>query len=96
LLDALAGAGIRFPPRLLLFRKAFLTLQGVLSDVYSSGSLEAALTVAALAHLAWEWPVRWCKPWDDRDYATHLSSADLLRVALRPLVQLVPPPGMGW
>ncbi len=83
LLDALAGAGVHFPPRLLLFRKAFLTLQGVLSDVCPFGSLEAALTAAALAHLAWEWPARWYKPLDDRDYATHVSSADLIHLALR-------------
>ena len=85
LLDGLAQAGVRFPPRMLLFRKAFLTLQGVLSDVYPLGSLEAALTTEALAHLAWEWPVRWCKPLDDRDYATHVSSADLIHLALRRL-----------
>jgi ubiquinone biosynthesis protein len=83
LLDALAGAGVRFPPRLLLFRKAFLTLQGVLSDVCPFGSLEAALTAEALAHFAWEWPLRWLKPLDDRDYATHVSSADLMQLALR-------------
>jgi ubiquinone biosynthesis protein len=82
LLDALAGAGVRFPPRLLLFRKAFLTLQGVLADVCPFGSLDAALTAEALAHFAWEWPLRCLKPLHDRDYATHLSSADLLRLAL--------------
>jgi ubiquinone biosynthesis protein len=83
LLDALSGAGVRFPPRLLLFRKSYLTLHGVLWDVWSAGSLEGLLTAEALAHLAWEWPLRWCKSLDDRDYATHLSSADLLHVALR-------------
>jgi hypothetical protein len=83
LLDALAGAGVRFPPRLLLFRKAFLALQGVLSDVWPGASAEAALTAEALAHLTWEWPPRWLKPLHDRDYATHVSSADLPRLALR-------------
>jgi ubiquinone biosynthesis protein len=83
LLDALAGAGIRFPARLLLFRKAFLTLQGVLSDVCPFGSLEAVLAADALAHFAWEWPLRWLKPLNDRDYATHVSSADLMHLALR-------------
>jgi len=83
LLDALTSAGVRFPPRLLLFRKAFLTLQGVLSDVWPAASLEAALTAEALAEFAWEWPLRWLKPPHDHDYATHVSSADLARVALR-------------
>jgi ubiquinone biosynthesis protein len=83
LLDALARAGVRFPPRLLLFRKAFLTLREVLADVCPACSLEAALMADALVELAWEWPLRWCKPLDDRDYATHVSSADLLYLALR-------------
>jgi ubiquinone biosynthesis protein len=83
LLDALVRAGVHFPPRLLLFRKAFLTLQGVLSDVCPVCSLEATLLALALVEFAWEWPLRWCKPLDDRDYATHVSSADLLHLALR-------------
>lgn len=83
LLDELARAGVRFPPRLLLFRKAFLTVEGVLADLFPGGSLEALLTAEALVQFAWEWPVRWLKPLDDRDYATHVSSADLLHLALR-------------
>jgi ubiquinone biosynthesis protein len=87
LLDALARAGVRFPPHLLLFRKAFLTLQGVLPDVCAFCSLEATLMAEALVQLAWEWPLRWCKLLHDRDYATHVSSADLMHLALR----LAPP-----
>jgi ubiquinone biosynthesis protein len=83
LFDALARAGVRFPPRLLLFRKAYLTLQGVLADLSPYCSLEATLVAEALVQLAWEWPKRWWKPLDNRDYATHLSSADLLVLALR-------------
>jgi ubiquinone biosynthesis protein len=83
LLDALVRAGARFPPRLLLFRKAFLTLQGVLADVCPGASLGAGLMAEALVQFAWEWPLRWCKPLDDRDYATHISSADLIHLALR-------------
>jgi ubiquinone biosynthesis protein len=89
LLDGLAGAGVRFPPRMLLFRKAFLTLQGVLADVHSAGSLEAALTAEALTHLAWEWPARWLKAPDDRDHATHLSTADILEAALLVVPRLI-------
>jgi ubiquinone biosynthesis protein len=85
LLGTLARAGVRFPPRLLLFRKALLTLQGVLSDVCPAASLEAALMAEALMRFAWEWPLRWWKPFDDRNYATHVSSADLASVALRRL-----------
>lgn len=92
LLGALARAGVRFPPRLLLFRKALLTLQGVLLDVWPAGSLEIVLMAEALAQLAWEYPLRWCKPLHDRDYATHVSSADLLHLALRRARQFCLPP----
>ena len=77
-LDDLARAGVRFPPRLLLFRKAFLTLQGVLADVCPAAALDATLMSEVLVRLAWEWPLRWLKPLHDRDYGTHVSSADLI------------------
>jgi ubiquinone biosynthesis protein len=83
LLDDLARAGLRFPPRLLLFRKAYLTLQGVLADLCPGCSLEASLMAEALARLAWEWPLRWWKPLGDRAYGTHVSTADLIDLALR-------------
>ena len=85
LLGSLVCAGVRFPPRLLLFRKALLTLEGVLADLCPTVSLETALQVEALTQLAWEWPLRWLKPLHDRDYGTHVSSADLARLALRRL-----------
>ncbi len=82
LLDALARAGVRFPPRLLLFRKAFLTLEGVLADLWPACPPEAALMMEALVQFAWECPTRWCKPLGDRDYGTHVSSGDLVRLVL--------------
>jgi ubiquinone biosynthesis protein len=82
LLDTLVRAGVGFPPHLLLFRKAFLSLQDVLSDVCSYCSLEATLMAEGLLQFVWEWPLRWCKPLDDRDYATHVSSADLMHLAV--------------
>jgi ubiquinone biosynthesis protein len=96
LLDDLARAGVRFPQRLLLFRKAFLTLQGVLADVCPAASPEVALMAEALVQLAWEWPARWCKPLDDRDYATHVSSADLVHLALCPARLFGLPAGPGF
>jgi ubiquinone biosynthesis protein len=83
LLDALAGAGARFPPRLLLLRKVYLTLQGVLPDVCPAASLEATLMAEAVVQLAWEWPARWWKRLDDHDYATHVSTTNLMHLALR-------------
>jgi len=99
LLDALAGAGVRFPQRLLLFRKSFLSLQGVLADLCPNCSLEdlcpncsleGALMADGLEQFAWEWPLRWLKPLDDRDYATHVSSADLLQLLFRRVVRFYP------
>ena len=87
LLDNLTRAGVRFPQRLLLFRKAFLTLLGVLADLWQADLLEETLTAEALVRFMWEWPLRWWKPLGDRDYATHVSSADLLNLALRPARQ---------
>jgi ubiquinone biosynthesis protein len=81
LLDSLAHAGVRFPPHLLLFRKAYLTLQGVLADVFSLIPLETVLMAEGLTRFAWEWPLRWWKPLTDHDYATHVSTADLVRLA---------------
>jgi ubiquinone biosynthesis protein len=83
LLDALARAGLRFPPHLLLFRKAFLSLQGVLADVCPGCSVDTALLGDALGRFAWEWPLRWLKSPGDRDYDTHLSTGDLVHLALR-------------
>jgi ubiquinone biosynthesis protein len=82
LLDAIAQTGVRFPPRLLLFRKAFLTLEGVLADLSPRDSLGTALTTDALVQLIWEWPLRLWKSLDDHDYATGVSTADLARAAL--------------
>jgi hypothetical protein len=87
-LDNLTRAGVRFPARLLLFRKAFLTVEGVLTDVWPAGLLDETLMAEALVRFAWEWPLRWWKPLHDCDYATHVSSSDLLRLALRPARQL--------
>jgi ubiquinone biosynthesis protein len=87
LLDTLARASVRFPSRLLLYRKAFLTLQGVLADLWPAGLLDETLRAEALMRFVWEWPLRWCKLPNDRDYATHVSSADLLNLTLRPIRQ---------
>jgi ubiquinone biosynthesis protein len=83
LLDAIVTAGVRFPARLLLFRKTFLTLQGVLADVWPAWTLETALMAEGLVQFVRDWPTRWWKPLDSRDYATRISSADLVHVAWR-------------
>ena len=59
LLDGLAMEGFRFPPDLLLFRKTFFTLEGVLFDLDPAFDIDAAM-MGELAEL-WvqEAPQRW-------------------------------------
>ncbi len=53
LLDEIALHGVRFPAALLMFRKAWFTLDGVLEDVSrSSVRIDAVIGKYALAHLA--------------------------------------------
>lgn len=82
LLDGLARGGVRFPPRLLLFRKAFFTLQGVLHDVCPWSSLEWTAMQAAISQLARELPARLRCPIGENPYPTRLSNLDLASIAL--------------
>jgi ubiquinone biosynthesis protein len=51
LLDEIALEGIRFPAALLMFRKAFFTLEGVLEDILGAGvRLDLVIGRYALAH----------------------------------------------
>ena len=51
LLDEIALEGVRFPASLLMFRKAFFTLEGVLEDIAGSGvSADSAIARYAAEH----------------------------------------------
>src|SRR5262249_40347662 len=51
LLDEIALEGIRFPAALLMFRKAFFTLEGVLEDILGAGvRLDLVIGRYALSH----------------------------------------------
>jgi ubiquinone biosynthesis protein len=85
LLDQLVGrAGLRLPGNLLLFRKALLTLEGVLADLTRTNAqaawtlLDQAVLGAFLAQWTREWPRRACAPFHTRSFGTHLSNTDLL------------------
>lgn len=82
LLDGLARGGVRFPPRLLLFRKAFFTLQGVLRDVCPWSSLEWTAMQATLSQLAKELPARLRSPIGENPYPTRMSNLDLASIVL--------------
>ena len=79
LLDDLVLAGCRFSADLVLLRKSLLTLDGVVRDVSPEVSLDAVLVAAAAKAFAAEWPRRATALPYSRDFATHLSNADLLQ-----------------
>lgn len=77
LLDRLGTAGVlRFPEELTLFRKAMLTLSGVLDEVSERPSIDAVLLATGLTQFGREWPTRGFAPFDSRAFGTHLSNAD--------------------
>jgi ubiquinone biosynthesis protein len=77
LLDRLGTAGaMRFPEELTLFRKAVLTLSGVIADVSGQPSIDAVLIATGLTQYCREWPARGWTPFDSRAFGSHLSNAD--------------------
>ena len=85
LLDQLVlRAGLRLPGHLLLFRKALLTLEGVLAGFTRTDPqtawalLDQAVVGAFLQQCNREWPKRASAALDTRSFASNLSTADLL------------------
>jgi ubiquinone biosynthesis protein len=77
LLDRLGTAGaMRFPEELTLFRKALLTLSGVIGDVSGQPSIDEVLIMTGLMQCGREWPTRGFAPFDSRAFGSHLSNAD--------------------
>jgi len=79
LLDDIASsteAGFR--RELILFRKAWLTLRGVIDDVAAGCLADPALLGVGLQRLVAELPSRVMAPFDSRRFDSHLSSADLV------------------
>lgn len=80
-MDRLARNGIRFSSDLLLFRKTYFTLEGVVHDIYPEQPIEQILMVQAAAQVAFEWPRRLVHPPMSRDFPSQLSNMDLARIA---------------
>lgn len=77
LLDRLGTAGVmRFPEELTLFRKAVLTLSGVIGDVSPKPSVDEVLIATGLAQCFRELAARGLAPFDSRAFGSHLSNAD--------------------
>lgn len=83
LLDSLSlHAGVRFSSDLLLFRKSFLTVDGVVTDVWRDSIVDDVLIRSAIRGLWSEWSRRIFASPVSRDFATPVSSLDLLRIWL--------------
>jgi ubiquinone biosynthesis protein len=92
-IDRTAVAGIRFPGELLLFRKAFFTLDGVLNDLDPDFHMDAAAAELAADAFLREMPRRWyaglIPRWDrPNQYATLLSNRDLAWFAGRLMLEI--------
>jgi ubiquinone biosynthesis protein len=82
LLDALALQGASgFGEQLAVFRKSWLALAGVLGDLGAADDADLPLIGHGLQRFAAEWPTRLLAPAESRAFSTHVSTADLLRVA---------------
>ena len=81
LLDELfSGAGSDTRDELVLFRKAWLTLSGVAGDLAGDHAADPVLAGEGLKRFLAEFPKRMVTPFRSRDFATHLSNADLMRL----------------
>jgi ubiquinone biosynthesis protein len=83
LMDRLAVSGaVQFSEDLLFFRKATLSLSGVLADVDESYSLDAGLLTAASQAFVKDLPARIWTSVDSRDFRVPVSTADLAMFGL--------------
>jgi len=80
--DAVTSAGLRVGTPLLAFRKALLTLDGVLSDIAPEFCLDEALVRSFLPRLVAEWPWRAILSSESRLLPSRIANADLARLAL--------------
>lgn len=85
LLDDVARQGAaRFAEELLLFRKTWLALSGVLGDLVGRASPDLPLLRLGVQRFLAEWPARWLASADSRAFSTHLSNAELARLGASP------------
>ena len=81
LFDVLALSGVSFDDQLLLLRKTWLSLAGVIHSLDPGAHrADTALIGTGLQALCTEWPWRWLSPPASRAFATHVSNADLYGV----------------
>jgi len=77
--DLFCGGGTDARHGLVLFRKAWLTLSGVAADLAPESRADSTLAREGLMRFVLEWPRRVFTPPGSRNFASHVSSSDLLR-----------------
>ena len=82
LFEDLAKAGVRLPQDLLLFQKSLFTLRGVIAEVNPRCSIDRVFIEVGAARLLREWPRRFIAMPLSRNFSTHASNIDLLRIYL--------------
>jgi ubiquinone biosynthesis protein len=80
--EAVARAGLRVGAPLLAFRKALLTLDGVLNDIAPDLEIDQAMLRSFLPRLVAEWPWRAFLSPRSRGLPSRIANADLARLAL--------------
>jgi predicted unusual protein kinase regulating ubiquinone biosynthesis (AarF/ABC1/UbiB family) len=82
LLDGVAtSTGMRFPENLMLFRKALLTLSGVVEDITTAASLDRVMLNQGLRQFSNEWPSRMFADPSSRSHGTHIANVELMELA---------------
>jgi ubiquinone biosynthesis protein len=71
-------AGVQFSSELLLYRKSVLTIEGVVTDISSKGSIGRVLPLSAARQFLRELTARAFSLPTSRDFGTHLSNLDLV------------------
>jgi ubiquinone biosynthesis protein len=90
--DAVLRSRLRPRSDLILFRKALLTLEGVLADVSGEVRIDDLLPVLFFRRLAAEWPGRLLTSPLSRSFETRISNEDLALLVLR----LPSTPARAW
>lgn len=81
LLDGIvASTGMGFPENLVLFRKALLTLSGVVADIAPDCSLDRVMLDSGVRQFSCELPSRMLAAPASRSFGTHVSNAELMEL----------------
>jgi ubiquinone biosynthesis protein len=78
--DAVLTAGLNMSEEMVLFRKAVLTITGVIEDIFESATPDDAMIRSAFYNVMREVPERALASYASRAFASHLSNEDLFNL----------------